>query len=237
MGGHAEGERACTIAVDQLTTYVLNSLGWCFRLEEDSERDFEEDLKHALESCQQSIEAVADKHPEMKSMGTTMTMVYVVWPRAFVVHVGDSRCYLVRNGQMDQITFDHTMSEVMSKAGQMSRKEARHSPMGHVLINVLGGRSHDLFVDVKKLTLERDDIVLLCTDGLYDMVPDEQIRDVLHSSQSAEETCRTLVELANEKGGKDNITVIVSRFLSPRCDEPRAVVQAEVPLQQFTASA
>jgi protein phosphatase len=236
MGGHAEGERACTIAVDQLTTYVLNSLGWCFRLEEDSEGDFEEDLKHALVSCQKSIEMVADRHPEMKSMGTTMTMVYIVWPRAFVVHVGDSRCYLQRNGQLDQITVDHTMSEVMSQAGQLSREEARHSPMGHVLINVLGGRSHDLFVDVRKLTLDRNDILLLCTDGLYDMVPNERLQELLNSNTSAEAACRKLVNLANENGGKDNITVIVSHFLSPQLDEPRAFVEAEVPLEQLTAA-
>ena len=236
MGGHAEGERACTIAVDQLTTYVLNSLGWCFRLEENSERDFEEDLKHALESCQKSIEAAAGNHPEMQSMGTTMTMVYIVWPRAFVVHVGDSRCYLLRRGQLDQITVDHTMSEVMSKAGQMSREEARHSPMGHVLINVLGGRSHDLFVDVNKISLERDDILLLCTDGLYDMISDEQLIEFLGSNHSAEDICRKLVELANENGGKDNITVIVSRFLSPQVDKPRAFVEAEVPLEQITSA-
>ena len=236
MGGHAEGERACTIAVDQLTTYVLNSLGWCFRLEENSERDFEEDLKHALETCQKSIEAVAQNNPEMQSMGTTMTMVYIVWPRAFVVHVGDSRCYLLRRGQLDQITVDHTMSEVMSKAGQMSRDDARHSPMGHVLINVLGGRSHDLFVDVNKVSLERDDILLLCTDGLYDMIPDEQINELLGSKQSAEGICRNLVEQANGNGGKDNITAIVSRFLSPQADEPRAFVEAEVPLEEITAA-
>jgi protein phosphatase len=76
--------------VDQLTTYVLNSLAWCFRLEEDAGTDFEEHLKQALVSCQTSIQVMAGKHPEMKSMGTTMTMVYIVWPRAFVVHVGQS---------------------------------------------------------------------------------------------------------------------------------------------------
>jgi protein phosphatase len=236
MGGHAEGERACAIAVDQLTAYVLNSLGWCFRLEEDSERDFAEDLKHALESCEKSIQAVADSHPEMSSMGTTMTMVYIVWPRAFVVHVGDSRCYLLRNGHLDQITVDHTMSEIMSKAGRMSREEARHSPMGHVLVNVLGGRSHDLFVDVNKLTLEQDDMVLLCTDGLYDMIADETLKEQLTSGGSAEKTCRNLVELANDSGGKDNITVIVSRFLSPKADKPQAVLEGEVSLEQLTVS-
>jgi PPM family protein phosphatase len=234
MGGEAEGERACTIAVDQLTTYVLNSLSWCFRLEEDSEHDFEDHLKEALESCQKSIQAVVATHPEMHSMGTTMTMVYIVWPRAFVVHVGDSRCYLVRKGNLEQVTIDHTVSQLMVEAGQMSREEARHSHMGNALWNVLGGRSDKLAVDVYKLTLECDDVVLLCTDGLYQMVDNEMIQELLNSNISAEAACRKLIDRANENGGKDNITVVVSRFLSPHLDEPRAFVEAEVPLEELT---
>jgi protein phosphatase len=235
MGGEAEGERACTIAVDEVTTYVLNSLAWCFRLEEGTEHDFEDELKQALESCQKRIQTVVGKHPEMNSMGTTMTMVYIVWPRAFVVHVGDSRCYLLRNRQLDQITVDHTMSEIMAETGQLSREEARHSPRGHVLWNVLGGRSNELSVDVYKLALECDDILLLCTDGLYDMVPHEHLQELLNSNTSAEATCRKLVDLGNENGGRDNVTAIVAHFLSPQLDEARAFVEAEVPLEELTA--
>jgi serine/threonine protein phosphatase PrpC len=236
MGGEAEGERACTIAVDQLTTYVLNSLSWCFRLEEDSEHDFEDHLKEALESCQKRIQNVVASHPEMHSMGTTMTMVYIVWPRAFVVHVGDSRCYLLRNSELAQITVDHSVSQMMVDTGKMSCEEARHSPMGHALWNVLGGRSNELAVDVYKFTLECDDILLLCTDGLYNMLSHEMIQEILSSNPLAESACRKLVDLANENGGKDNITVIVSRFLSPQLDEPRAFVEAEVPLEEVTAA-
>ncbi len=236
MGGEAEGERACTIAVDQLTTYVLNSLSWCFRLEQDSEHDFEDHLKEALESCQKSIQDVVATHPEMQSMGTTMTMLYIVWPRAFVVHVGDSRCYLLRNGELAQITVDHTVSEIMVETGKMTREEARHSPMGNALWNVLGGRSSELAVDVYKLTLERDDILLLCTDGLYNMVHHEILQEVLSSNTSAELACRKLVDLANQNGGKDNITTIVSHFLAPKADESRAFVEAEVPLEDLTAA-
>ncbi len=235
MGGEAEGERACTIAVDQLTTYVLNSLSWCFRLEQDSEHDFEDHLKDALESCQKSIQDVVATHPEMHSMGTTMTMVYIVWPRAFVVHVGDSRCYLLRNGELAQITVDHTVSEIMVETGKMSREEARHSPMGHALWNVLGGRSAELAVDVYKLTLKRDDVLLLCTVGLYNMVPQETLQELLNSNSSAESACRKLVDLANQNGGKDNITVIVSHFLAPQAEDSRAFVEAEVPLNELTS--
>ena len=237
MGGEAEGERASTIAVDQITTYVLNSLAWCFRLEGEAEHDFEEHLKEALSSCQTSIQAMADKYPEMKSMGTTMTMVYIVWPRAFVVHVGDSRCYLLRGGQLEQITRDHTMGAVMAEVGQMTPEEARRSPMRHALWNVLGGRSEDLSVDLYKLTLEADDKLLLCTDGLYDMISDEELTRVLSTDDDAEAACRKLIELANEAGGADNITAIVSHFYKPKLDEPQAVVEAEVPLEVLTAPA
>ena len=237
MGGEAEGERASTIAVDQVATYVLNSLGWCFRLEENSELDFQEHLKDALKSCQESIQTAAFEHPEMSSMGTTMTMVYIVWPRAFVVHVGDSRCYLLRAGQLKQLTTDHTMAALLAESGKMSSEEARHSPMGHALVNVLGGKTDELSVDVNKLTLEVDDTLLLCTDGLYDMVPDEDLLNVLNSDVSAESACRKLVDLANDNGGKDNITLIVARFLPPQADEPRAFVEAEIPLEELTGLA
>jgi serine/threonine protein phosphatase PrpC len=236
MGGEAEGERACTIAVDQVTTYVLNSLSWYFRLEEGSEQDFEDHLKEALESCQKSIQSVVAVHPEMKSMGTTMTMVYIVWPRAFVVHVGDSRCYLLRQNVLEQITVDHTMSQVLEASGQITREEAQRSPMRHALWNVLGGRSDELSVDVYKLTLEPDDLLLLCTDGLYEMVPADTLEELLKTSVNAATTCRKLVDLANENGGKDNITVIVSRFLSPEQEDSRAFVEAEVPLEELTAA-
>src|SRR4029079_9034079 len=237
MGGEAEGERACTLAVYRVTPYVLNSLSWCFRLEEDSEHDFEDHLKEALQSCQKSIQDVVAEHAEMKSMGTTLTMVYIVWPRAFVVHVGDSRCYLLRNRQLDQITVEHTMSEIMAEAGQMSREEARNSPKGHALWNVLGGRSNELSVDVYKITLEQEDVLLLCTDGLYNLVPHETLQELLNANSGAESVCRKLVGLANENGGKDNITVIVSHFLAPSSEDSRAFVEAEVPLEELTSGA
>jgi serine/threonine protein phosphatase PrpC len=123
----------------------------------------------------------------------------------------------------------------MVEAGQMSREEARHSHMGHALWNVLGGRSKELEVDVYKLKLECDDVILLCTDGLYNMVPHETLQELLTSNTGAESACRKLVDLANENGGKDNITAIVSHFLAPKADDSRAFVEAEVPLEDLTA--
>jgi PPM family protein phosphatase len=237
MGGEAAGERASTIAMDQLATYVLNSLSWCFRLEQDSEQDFQDHLEEALQSCQKSIHTAVSDHPEMKGMGTTLTMAYIVWPRAFIVHVGDSRCYLLRQGALEQVTRDHTMAAVLAQAHQLDEREARKSPKGHALWNALGGRSGELSVEVHRLTLERDDVLLLCTDGLHDMVPNDKISDVLIAMTGAEPACRQLVELANHAGGNDNITLIIAHFLSPQLDAPRAYVEVEVPLDELTAAA
>jgi protein phosphatase len=123
----------------------------------------------------------------------------------------------------------------MVETGKMSRDEARRSPMGHALWNVLGGRSDELAVDVYKLTLEQDDVLLLCTDGLYNMVPHETLQELLNSNAGAESACRKVVGLANENGGKDNITVIVSHFLAPSSEDSRAFVEAEVPLEELTS--
>ena len=161
---------------------------------------------------------MADKHPEMKSMGTTMTMVYIVWPRAFVVHVGDSRCYLLHAGQLEQVTRDHTISAVMAEIGQLTADEARNSPMRHALWNVIGGRSDDLSVDVYKLGLEPDDKLLLCTDGLTTMLDDEAIGAVLEQHAPAEagdvaHSADALIARANAAGGADNISVAVAWLL------------------------
>jgi serine/threonine protein phosphatase PrpC len=164
-----------------------------------------------------------------------MTMAYVVWPRAFVVHAGDSRCYLLRDKRLEQVTVDHTLAQMLAADGRLSRDEAKTSPMSHVLWNVIGGRSSDLTVDVYKLTLMVGDNLLLCTDGLFNMASDEQVQRILCSATTSEDACRTLVELANENGGKDNVTVIVSRFLSTQPEQPRAFVEAEVPLEVLTS--
>jgi serine/threonine protein phosphatase PrpC len=128
------------------------------------------------------------------------------------------------------------MGALLAQVNQVNGEQSRKSSMGHALWNALGGRSGELSVDVYKITLEQDDVLLLCTDGLYDMVAQEKIEDILNSVVSPEAACRKLVDSANANGGKDNITVIVSHFLSPRLDGPRAFVEVEVPLDQLMAA-
>src|SRR5262249_5001035 len=145
-------------------------------------------------------------------MGTTLTMAYLLWPRLYVVHAGDSRCYLLREDRLHQITTDHTLAQQMVERGVLQPAEAQDSNWSHVLWNCIGGGSRELSVEVHKATLRLGDSLLLCTDGLTQCVPNEQIRDLLREPASAEQVCRHLLHAAHEKGSPDNVTVVVAHF-------------------------
>ena len=149
----------------------------------------------------------------MLGMGTTLTMAFVVNRRLFVAHVGDSRCYLLSGDELHQLTQDHTKVAEMVRAGALSAAEASWHPYRHVVTNVLGGNETGCHVEMHKLDLEAGDVLLLCSDGLTEMVPDDRIATILQEEQDhAQRACERLVAEANERGGKDNITVIVARF-------------------------
>jgi protein phosphatase len=215
MGGHAAGKQASSIAVDSLAHYVLNTMSWFLRLREGREDDLLGELEAALRECQARVAAASSASPEHRGMGTTLTMAYLLWPRLYVVHAGDSRCYLLRGSRLRQITTDHTMARRLVDRGVLEPGGAEESRWSHVLWNCIGGGSQDLSVEVHKATLHLGDTLLLCTDGLTKSIGDEQIGAVLRQGQGAEPTCRRLVALANEQGGVDNITVVVARFLDP----------------------
>lgn len=209
MGGAAAGERASRLAVSSLTTYVLNTMPWFFGHDEEHLEDLKAELASGLQRCQKSIEAFAEKHPATKGMGTTLTMAYVLFPHAYVVHAGDSRCYLFRDGKLEQITKDHTMAEQLRDQGVEVSPKGR---LSNVLWNVIGGGSPELQPEVYKLEVRVGDTLLLCTDGLDKHVTDEALADLLGQGLSAEETCRRAINAANEGGGTDNTTVVVARI-------------------------
>lgn len=212
MGGHAAGERASRLAIDSITTYLLNAMHWMLRLDHGGEDDFIESLKLGLEKCQADILADVEKNPEHRGMGTTLTMAYVVWPKAYIVHAGDSRCYLLRGSQLEQITTDHTVAQRMVEAGQLAAADAERSRFSNLLWNVVGGGGDRLNPEVHKVSLQMGDHLLLCTDGLHKHVPDEDIRRLISGPHTAEQMCASLVNEALEAGGTDNVTVVVARF-------------------------
>jgi protein phosphatase len=209
MGGHEGGEQASRIAVEALTRYVLNVMRWLFRLEEDTDEDFQDDLKSAMEHCQEKVEAELEgQHRE--APGTTLTLGYVIWPRLYVVHVGDSRCYLWRDSKLKQITKDHTMAQRLVDDGNLEEEET--TPWSHVLWNVIGGGSEELAPEVYKAKLRRGDTLLLCTDGLTKHLSDEDLANLLGDGLSSRECTERLVARANDAEGSDNTTVVVARF-------------------------
>jgi len=141
-------------------------------------------------------------------MGTTLDVVLVAGPEAFVAHVGDSRTYLVRDGRSSQITTDHTVAEVLVIEGKLTIEEAQVSPLRTILVNAIGV-SADVGVEMAHVTLRRGDRLLLCSDGLHDYFPiEEEIAQKL-SAEAPGDALKDMVELAKTRGGHDNITAVV----------------------------
>jgi protein phosphatase len=212
MGGVAGGEVASGLALETVTNYVLNTMPWFLMVQDGREHELEDELKAALEECQRRVGAAAEQS-NLRRMGTTLTMAYLLWPRLYVVHAGDSRCYLFRGGHGHQVTRDHTVAQQMVERGILSPEEADRSKWSHALWNCIGGGSHEINPDVYKATLQPGDTLLLCSDGLSKYLSVEQIAEHLRQHGSPEPAVRSLIDAANAAGGADNITVIVARLV------------------------
>ena len=236
MGGHASGDRASAMAVSAFADYVLNMLRWYFRADPSQDAELVADLRDAVLRCQRRIREEVSEHPEERGMGTTLTLAYVIWPRMFVVHVGDSRCYLLRDNKLKQLTRDHTLAQMLAdraeKVPQNTATEAHETQLHHVLRNAVGGNDEEPQPDIFRVDLEFDDRLLLCTDGLSKHVSEAELCARLQEEQPAFEICRHLIEDANAAGGSDNITAIVARFPKPRVYEPGRSAEVEVAVPQ-----
>lgn len=213
LGGHASGERASTLAVDSLARFAVNAMRWCTRLDDGEDEQVFAEWRKALKECDVAVHAEAEHLPERRGMGTTLTMAYVAWPSAFVLHAGDSRCYLLRRGELARITTDHTLAQKMVDAGVMPAERAGASRFRHVLWNAIGGSDDGVSVEAHKVGLEVGDVLLLCTDGLTKHLEDAEISEILSESLTAAESCQKLVAAADQAGGEDNTTVVIARFL------------------------
>lgn len=232
MGGHAAGERASLLAVDYMIERLLNSVHWFFRLKEDVEEDFLNDLKNLLLQAHRRILSDSNDHRENLGMGTTLTMAYAIWPRLYVVHAGDSRCYLIRGGEASCLTRDHTLARQLVESGGMRPEDESTSRWSNVLWNVLGGsRGADVTAEVVRADLQQGDTVLLCSDGLYRYVESAEMSRTCAEAESSAAACRALVDLANARGGQDNITVAIARFESTRPGN-ETMLQTSIPLSQ-----
>jgi protein phosphatase len=212
MGGHRAGVVASALTVATIEAFVLHLLKRFSNLHTTDEQTVLKDFQAALRQAEARIAEESAHHPEFAGMGTTVTLAFVSGWKLFVFHAGDSRCYLCRRGQLRQLTADHTVAAELARQGVIKPEEVIHNRFRHVVTNVLGGNEAGVRVDVQKTDLETGDAMLLCSDGLTDMLSDEQIAAVLKSEPDPRTACERLVKAANEAGGRDNVTAIVARF-------------------------
>ena len=219
IGGHKGGEQASALAVATIEQFMLNTLKWFFSLQG---ANILAEFKRALRRADARIFDAAAEHPELQGMGTTLTMAYAVDGALYVVHAGDSRCYLFRQGRLHQLTHDHTVTSEMVREGALTLSEAATSPFRNVLTNAVGGRDVGVHAEVQKLELADGDVALLCSDGLSDMLVDGDIAAILAAAPSPADACARFVADANAAGGRDNITAIVARFAGDAVATARA---------------
>jgi PPM family protein phosphatase len=219
VGGAVAGGQASALAVGAIESFLLNAIQWLLSLAgPDGNEDAEgaavlEELKEALRDADARVCDAAREHPELRGMGTTLTMAYGYGRDLFIAHVGDSRCYLLRGKDFHQLTQDHTLVQELVQGGVIPPASAAHHNLRHVITNVVGGGKPGVRTEVHKLALQAEDVVLLCTDGLTEMLSDQDIATVLLVETDPRAACELLVELANQRGGRDNVTVIVARYV------------------------
>ncbi|HUR54601.1 MAG TPA: protein phosphatase 2C domain-containing protein [Gemmataceae bacterium] len=212
VGGNSAGEVASALSLVTVEEFLLNTFQRLTMLKPGEEQSLLNDLHAALFQADARLFREAARHPEWRGMGTTLTMALAVNRQLLVAHAGDSRCYLYSQCRLQQVTQDHTLTAEMERTGLMSRDELKSHPWRHVVSNLLGGTEPGVKVELHGLELHPDDVILLCTDGLTEMVPEGAIADILRKESDPRTACETLVAEANQAGGRDNVTVVVARF-------------------------
>jgi protein phosphatase len=212
MGGHGGGELASRMALSGFVKLVLAMPYWIFRLNESVAADATTRSKRRVRELHSLLIDYARRDPGVRGMGTTLTLARIMGRHLQIVHVGDSRAYLLRGEHLHRLTRDHTYVQVLIDSGELSKEEAARFGARHLLVNALGGFSEDVEVDVDYMRLTSGDRVLLCSDGLTDLVDDDVIRRVLGGCRDSADACHQLVEEALARGGTDNVTAVVAGY-------------------------
>jgi serine/threonine protein phosphatase PrpC len=213
LSGAAEGSAR---AVSSVAQHLLHATELCSEMATTNEGAAVATLRDAVLVAHRALLAMTEE--EGRDSASTLTMFASFWPRAFVVHVGDSRVYRYRDGVLDRLTTDQTFAQMMVQAGALTPAGAEKSQLKHVLWSALG--SQEAVPEVLVTDVSRRGVILLCTDGLTTHVSDDEIKEHLARCTSAETCCRSLLELALARGGKDNVTVVVARVRSKDEEHP-----------------
>jgi len=216
MGGAAAGELASAMATKVIYDQMLAT--WMEGRRSDF-RSFLAFIQQAIETANHDIHRRSIAEPGLSGMGTTLTATGILGDRIGFAQIGDSRAYLVRQGQVEQVTRDQSLTRRLIDEGRITESEAESSPGRNIILQALGPRP-SVEVAVSERTACRGDILVLCSDGLSGVVSSDEILEVVTGNHDPAVSCEGLVELANSRGGPDNITVIVARLDGPGLKEP-----------------
>ena len=207
MGGHKSGDVASKTAAESIETYI--------RMQNTMDLDrkkAERILKNAVSYANTMVYTRAKESEVLRGMGTTTDVCLLDFDMLYIAHVGDSRVYLLREGVLRKLTRDHSLVEELLEGGIITPEEAEKHPNKNVITRAVG-TNRTVRADCIELELRKDDILLMCSDGLSNMLSEMDIKNILISSSSMEEVVDTLIARANQNGGKDNITAIVIQKL------------------------
>ena len=216
MGGMAAGEVASRLALTTLIELIVETTDWTLALKRESDiTNILNRMTDRFFKIDKILREAASRNETLKGMGTTLTVAGALGSDLVLGHVGDSRAYLLRGDTFKQLTKDHTLAQALIDAGVATSDDPAPRSMRHVLTAAIGSLDARVEPQVLRFRLSPEDQLLLCTDGLTEMVEDEIIARVLREAKSAQSACQTLIDLALAAGGSDNITVVVARFTNP----------------------
>ena len=216
VGGAVAGELASRTAAQALVDLVLDSPAWIMRFDGDCADLVLKRTAERFQKARELLVAKAAEDPKLKGMATTLTFACSAGHDLLTAHVGDSRAYLLRrDGTLERLTHDQTMAQSLADAGAIAQKDVEHHPSRHILTSAIATRGAFAQVELKHFRIEDGDRLLLCSDGLTEMISEDTLAKVLGEGEPAAKTCQRLVDLALEAGGKDNVTVIVAGYRIP----------------------
>jgi serine/threonine protein phosphatase PrpC len=212
VGGHAAGERASSMVIARGIEFILSSANWALKLDPGESARLVERMREYFDRLNESLREAVEADEALAGMATTLTVVYTVGLRAFIVHVGDSRVYVFRDGSLTQLTRDHTVAQELADEGQISPEAIRNHPRRNVLTNVIASGRGFHRADIGSHELKDGDTVLLCTDGLSDLLDSPAIKSVIAKNPRPRDLCPALIDAALAAGGKDNVTCVAARY-------------------------
>jgi serine/threonine protein phosphatase PrpC len=216
VGGAVGGEVASRTAITAIMDLVIDTPDWIMRLDEPLAQEVLKRMEDRFQKVREVLVDLAKKDPTLGGMATTMTLACSLGPELLIAHVGDSRAYAVQGGELHRLTRDQTMAQSLADAGAITPDEVGKHPARHILTGALATRGAFAHVQLRHSRLDDGDQILLCSDGLTEMVPEEAIAGVLRAPGPSADACRALVDLALEAGGKDNVTVVLGRYKIPK---------------------